>query len=167
MTAGRYTTLEYIFPVTTRPHNGVAMNPTEMNEDRVNELLGAGLVIQANFCAVVEFYRGRVAELEREIGKAPAGSHPDEQKARAATWHAERLNWITEVKQLRTWINVVEKSIRCTTIALRFYAGCDALNDEQQAVARAALASADCVGATDRSASSALARQGRGEEQKG
>jgi hypothetical protein len=34
-----------------------------------------------------------IAELRAEIGTAPEGSHPDEQKPRDRTWHQERLNW--------------------------------------------------------------------------
>lgn len=34
--------------------------------------------------------------LRAEIGTAPDGSHPDEQKPRDRTWHQERLNWQAE-----------------------------------------------------------------------
>lgn len=42
-----------------------------------------------------------IAEYEAEIGKPPDGSHPDEQKPRAVTWHQERLNWVAELAALR------------------------------------------------------------------
>ncbi len=49
------------------------MNPTKMNEDRVNELLNdpdIRLMAGDRIREVVEFYRGRVAELERERDQA-------------------------------------------------------------------------------------------------
>lgn len=42
-----------------------------------------------------------IRRLRAEIGEPPAGSHPDEAKPRAATWHAERANWAAEVDRLR------------------------------------------------------------------
>lgn len=39
--------------------------------------------------------------LARERGELPDGVHPDEAKPRAATWLAERANWIVEVESLR------------------------------------------------------------------
>lgn len=47
----------------------------------------------------------RIEELESLIGQPPEGSHPDEWKPRAETWHQERLNWEQEVKRLRDEIN--------------------------------------------------------------
>lgn len=40
--------------------------------------------------------------LEKLIGEPPEGSHPDEWKPRAETWHQERQNWSDEVLALRT-----------------------------------------------------------------
>ena len=48
----------------------------------------------------------------REVGFAPEGSHPDEQKPRAETWHAERLNWIAEVNQLRAQVDALTAEAR-------------------------------------------------------
>jgi hypothetical protein len=48
-----------------------------------------------------QHFNGKAQRLEREIGKPPEGSHPDEAKPRAATWHAERLNWIEEMERTR------------------------------------------------------------------
>ena len=42
------------------------------------------------------------ADIETLIGQPPEGSHPDEWKPRAETWHQERLNWEAEVGQLRS-----------------------------------------------------------------
>ncbi len=43
-----------------------------------------------------------LADLTELVGEPPTGSHPDEQRPRAATWHQERLNWISEVETIRT-----------------------------------------------------------------
>ena len=67
---------------------------------------------QANpFAFNFEEMRGALAEqmklradLETLIGQPPEGSHPDEWKPRAETWHQERLNWEAEVGQLRAHI---------------------------------------------------------------
>ncbi len=45
--------------------------------------------------------QAELAELRAQIGKAPEGSHPDEQKPRAATWHEERMHWMAEVERLK------------------------------------------------------------------
>ncbi len=50
------------------------------------------------------------ADLETLIGQPPEGSHPDEWKPRAETWHAERLNWIGEVEALRVHIESLRVS---------------------------------------------------------
>jgi len=42
-----------------------------------------------------------IAALRAEIGSPAVGSHPDEAKPRAKTWHAERANWIKETAGLR------------------------------------------------------------------
>ena len=44
-------------------------------------------------------------ELLREIGSAPEGTHPDESRPRAETWHKERANWIAEVTRLRALLS--------------------------------------------------------------
>jgi len=44
--------------------------------------------------------QAELAELRAQIGKAPEGSHPDEQLPYAATWHDERRNWRAEVLRL-------------------------------------------------------------------
>jgi hypothetical protein len=41
-------------------------------------------------------------DLAASVGTPPLGSHPDEAKPRAATWHAERSNWLAEVAVLRS-----------------------------------------------------------------
>lgn len=42
-----------------------------------------------------------ISGLEAEIGVPARGSHADEAKPRAETWHAERANWNAEVERLR------------------------------------------------------------------
>ncbi len=153
---------------------------SEMNEDRVEELMKAATEQSApwirgyidaldarrrvadDFPAVVAYYRAKVKELEGEIGKAPIGSHPDEQKPRGATSHDERQNWISEVERLRTALAAVGKgrdaavrAIKVSAIALGFYKNCDALTLEQQTIAEVAL--------VDPVVSAALARSGEGE----
>lgn len=54
----------------------------------------------------------RIEELEALIGQAPAGSHPDEWKPRAATWHEERQNWMTELEALRAEVVRLSESPR-------------------------------------------------------
>jgi hypothetical protein len=65
--------------------------------------------------AQVEELRGWVERWKvaaREVGFAPEGSHPDEQKPRAETWHGERLNWIAEVNQLRAQVDGLNALLR-------------------------------------------------------
>ena len=51
-----------------------------------------------------EILQGEVAALKATIGTPPEGSHPDEAKPRAATWHQERLAWQGEVETNRQTI---------------------------------------------------------------
>lgn len=46
--------------------------------------------------------------LRNLIGVPPEGSHPDEWNPRDATWHQERLNWISEVNGLRECVRQLE-----------------------------------------------------------
>jgi hypothetical protein len=58
------------------------------------------------------------ADLKAAIGQPPIGSHPDEANPRAATWHAERLNWIAEVDGLRVQITGQAEKITSLTAEL-------------------------------------------------
>jgi hypothetical protein len=51
--------------------------------------------------SVMRMIRSTFDDLKAEIGTPPPGSHPDEARPRAATWHAERINWIAEAERLR------------------------------------------------------------------
>lgn len=62
----------------------------------------------AGMAATLSTLRAQLTEKDREleelralIGVPPVGSHPDEWKPRAATWHQERRNWIQEVEHLQ------------------------------------------------------------------
>lgn len=45
--------------------------------------------------------KAEATRLMEEIGEPPVGSHPDESKPRAQSWHKERQNWQAEVVELR------------------------------------------------------------------
>lgn len=52
-----------------------------------------------------------IDEYEAEIGDPPEGSHPDEQKPRAETWHRERQNWIAQTAAMSATIAQQQKRI--------------------------------------------------------
>lgn len=78
-------------------------------EDRLNEEIRALYESSNQLSDECDSYRKKATELERLIGSPPEGSHPDESKPRAETWHQERLNWIAETEQLRAEIARVNR----------------------------------------------------------
>jgi len=56
----------------------------------------------------------RADALGAKIGKAPEGSHPDEQEPRGATWHEERQNWQSEVDRLTKEVQRVTRNWEAT-----------------------------------------------------
>lgn len=61
--------------------------------------------------SLVQRLQGEIDRLTAEIGKPPAGTHPDEAKPRSESWHAERLAWQGEVETLRRHVTDLNEKL--------------------------------------------------------